>query len=84
MLKESETKKEIQKHKHISFRTAAKIICKTLNHRTILLTGDKKIIKESRLFKQRRQEYIAKSLKLSPEVEGRSVLIQNEEVYLFE
>jgi hypothetical protein len=62
---------------------ASLIITKTLKHkRKILLYKEKKIIKESSKFRSRINEYELKSLKLAPQVEGRSITITEDEVFI--
>ncbi len=73
--------------KGLSFQNAAMIIFRALRSRniakkTILFYSDRKQVKESELYKKKMKELEEKALKLSPEVEGRSVLIENQMVYI--
>ena len=65
----------------ISFRTASIIVTKALKHRKkVLLKHEKDIIKQNVKYKKIVNDLEAKFLKLAPEVEGRSIKIENDEV----
>lgn len=66
----------------LSFRLVAIIVLETLKRRKVLLYKDRKIIKKSIKFQNKMHEYEKKSLELAPEVEGRSLCINNEEVII--
>lgn len=67
-----------QSKKRMSFRFVAQIVLETLKQRKVLLSKEKRIIRQSQKFKTRMQELEQKSLKLAPEVEGRSRLIDDQ------
>ena len=74
--------------KGISFTIAAKIIHRALKSRKIakkkiLLYEERKKVKESDLYKSKMKELEHKALQLSPEVEERSVMIENQSVIFF-
>ncbi len=62
--------------KHISFKTAANIIYKTIKlQRLIISRRDKKIIKKSEQYQKLLSEYENKSMQLAPEIDGRIICI---------
>lgn len=62
----------------LSFRLAAFIVMKTLKKRDVLLHKDKQQIRQSVKYKQKVKEYEEKILKMAPQIEGRSRLINDE------
>lgn len=62
----------------LSFRMAALIVMKTLRRRDVILYKDKQQIKQSDKYKQKIREYEEKILKMAPQIEGRSKLIDEE------
>ena len=74
------TKELALRDNKLTFKVVALIIVNTLKSRNVLLKSDKKMIKGHQKFKEQMAEYEKNRLKLAPEVEGRSILIQNEAV----
>ena len=67
------------------FILRAQIIARTLKtrriaKRNIILYKERKLIKESPLFKEKIKELETKSLMMMPQCEGRSIIIENQEV----
>lgn len=69
---------ENERRPKLSFRMAAFIVMKTLKKRDVILHKDKQQIKSSDKYKQKIKEYEEKILRMAPEVEGRSLLIDDE------
>ena len=65
----------------LSFRTASILILKLMKRRKkVLLQADKQIIKRSIKYRKKMRDLEEKYLKLAPEIEGRSVKIENSDV----
>lgn len=62
----------------LSFRMVAMIVIKTLKQRKCILYSDRQTIKQSEKYKNQMKEYEMKMLKLAPQIEGRSRLINDE------
>ncbi len=69
----------------VKFKMLKQIITKALKsrecaRRKILFYKERKLIRDSPLFKERMQELESKSLMWKPRVEGRSIIINDQEV----
>lgn len=69
---------ESERRPKLSFRMAAFIVMKTLKKRDVILYKDKQQIKSSEKYKQKIREYEERILRMAPQIEGRSKLIDDD------
>lgn len=71
--------KKPDENKHISFRTAAHVILKTVKlQRLVISRNDKKVIKKTPQFKKLISEYETKSMQLAPIIDGRIICLSTQ------
>jgi hypothetical protein len=73
---------EIRRYKKLHFKIVAQIVINVLKARNVLIKSDRRVIKTHNKFHEQMQKYEAKCLRLAPEVEGRSIQINNEAVII--
>ncbi len=65
----------------LKFKLVAKVVLKALKHqKMVCLRHEMECIRNTEKFKEKINAYLERPLKLKPVVEGRSLMIKNEEV----
>ena len=67
----------------LSFQNAVKLVMKMIKlNKTILTRRNRVIIRESEEYREKMVEYFERSISLTPKIDGRIILIKDEEVLL--